>query len=461
MAAITSTREPGRRAASRGPPARLSTYTLMCTRSTRPRAADPVAKARASAHRAVWIASVDGVRVHFHLLRGSSAEERRQRRRKVQERHVTSIPTGPRSRPRRSPAGSSRSRSSSSPSSALAQHSPGARAAVEARDLSSESIASPSRRTPRMGSRAAAARGRGGPRWSPASRWPHTAPSARPACSAPSAARAGSRRTARRGGCVAAANPNSEGRPSVISLPRRGATVVAAVHADVVLLVEAELVDGRPDELVDAEAELGVPERPVGAEARGCGASTCAPSSVVSKIPTPWTIAQNLRRDPSGMGEDRRHAEMAGRLACLIVPVRDDPRLAVQRCLSSGPGGAPVACSRRCRPPPRPRAPARARGRQARDLRQPGGAPRRRRRGLRSTAPTSRRGRRSARPRRRATRSQPRRRDGARRRIVHRMEDGPGSRRTGRGSPSRAGRRRSRARKQPFRVPTRSRVRAT
>src|SRR5207247_5102584 len=42
--------------------------------------------------------------------------------------------------------------------------------------------------------------------------------------------------------------------------------IVAAVHADVVLLVHAVAVDGRADELVHAETDLFVLARPVGAK---------------------------------------------------------------------------------------------------------------------------------------------------------------------------------------------------
>ena len=89
---------------------------------------------------------------------------------------------------------------------------------------------------------------------------------ARRACSARGPDRAGSRRSSRgRADARRRRSRSRVGSPSVISVPRLAA-VVAAVHADVVLLVEAIVVDGRHHELVDAVADLGILERPVGAK---------------------------------------------------------------------------------------------------------------------------------------------------------------------------------------------------
>ena len=78
------------------------------------------------------------------------------------------------------------------------------------------------------------------------------------------------------------------------------AGVVAAVHADVVLLVEAVAVARGPDEPVHAEADLLVRPRPVGAQA--AVARRPARAAVgVSKAPTPCTIAQK-RDGSSGSG---------------------------------------------------------------------------------------------------------------------------------------------------------------
>src|SRR5690349_6631052 len=57
------------------------------------------------------------------------------------------------------------------------------------------------------------------------------------------------------------------GREAFGDLRPRMARVVAAMHPDVVLLVEAVAVDRRAYELVHAEADLLMLARPVGAEA--------------------------------------------------------------------------------------------------------------------------------------------------------------------------------------------------
>jgi hypothetical protein len=64
---------------------------------------------------------------------------------------------------------------------------------------------------------------------------------------------------------AAAANPNSVGRP-VGNLDPGAARVVAAMHADVVLLVHALRIGAGANQLVDAEPDLLVLARPVGAQ---------------------------------------------------------------------------------------------------------------------------------------------------------------------------------------------------
>ena len=89
--------------------------------------------------------------------------------------------------------------------------------------------------------------------------------------------------------------------------------VVAAVHADVVLLVQAVVVDGRHHELVHAVADLGVLERPVGAQP---AVARRPRRAVVGRLED----AEALDHGPEA-GRPRRgaariagQAEMAGRL---------------------------------------------------------------------------------------------------------------------------------------------------
>ena len=85
--------------------------------------------------------------------------------------------------------------------------------------------------------------------------------------------------------------------------------VVAAVHADVVLLVEAVVVDRRHHELVHAVADLGVLERPVGAQPPVARRPRRA---VVGRLED----AEALHDRPEagrlvGVRQDRRQAEVA------------------------------------------------------------------------------------------------------------------------------------------------------
>ena len=109
------------------------------------------------------------------------------------------------------------------------------------------------------------------------------------------------------------------GRQAVGDLVPRLPGVVAAVHADVVLLVQAVVVARRHHELVHAVADLGVLERPVGAQARGCAASTSR--AVVGRLED----AEALDHGPEARGivgvrQQAGQAEVAGRLVGRDVP---------------------------------------------------------------------------------------------------------------------------------------------
>jgi hypothetical protein len=94
--------------------------------------------------------------------------------------------------------------------------------------------------------------------------------------------------------------------------------IVAAVHADVVLLIHAVAVDGRADELVHAETDLFVLARPVGAKP----AVTRRPRlRVVRRLEQADTLHD--RPEPVRVltvEHQRRDAEMTGRLIRRIVP---------------------------------------------------------------------------------------------------------------------------------------------
>ncbi len=99
----------------------------------------------------------------------------------------------------------------------------------------------------------------------------------------------------------------------------RLARVVAAVHADVVLLVHAAVIDGRAHELVHAEADLFVLSRPVGAEAT---IPRRPRLRVVRRLEQPHALHD--RPEPVGVitvEHQRRDAEMPGRLIRRIVPL--------------------------------------------------------------------------------------------------------------------------------------------
>ena len=115
--------------------------------------------------------------------------------------------------------------------------------------------------------------------------------------------------------------------------------VVAAVHADVVLLVETIAVDRRHHELVDAVADLGVLERPVRAQSvvarrpRRAVVGRLEDADALHDRPVPGRVV--------GVREDRRDAEVAGRLVRGVVP-RLASRLAFERG-QDRPGLAAVA----------------------------------------------------------------------------------------------------------------------
>ena len=96
--------------------------------------------------------------------------------------------------------------------------------------------------------------------------------------------------------------------------------------------------------------------RPVGAQARGCAASSSSPpsSSRTRRCPARSSRSGSGRRP---VGHDRRDAEMPGRLVRRVVP-RLAPGLARER-RQQRPALAAVARSRRCPAPRRRRAAAR------------------------------------------------------------------------------------------------------
>ena len=198
------------------------------------------------------------------------------------------------------------------------------------------------------------------------------------------------------------------------------AGVVAAVHAAVVLLVHPRW--GRRAS-ARACARRSRPPRARAASRRGgpsCAASSVAPSSVVSKTPMPWTIAQKLsrrrrRRTSAPRGRGGPAAGCPGRPSPRCPAGRRASRAATRSSpssrLSKIPGASTPASTRPC---------AAASVETFDSLRPP-----RRRRAPRSRASTSRRGRCCARPPSRATRSPRRRRSSPERRIEHRVVDGP------------------------------------
>ena len=148
------------------------------------------------------------------------------------------------------------------------------------------------------------------------------------------------------------------GRQALGDLRPRLPGVVAAMHADVVLLVHALACRAATSRACARSS------RPPGSRAasrragRGCAASTSAPSSVVSKMPRPWTIAQK-RAASSGCGRIAGMPRWPGRLVRRVVPVLA-ARLAVERA-EERPGRAAVAALEHARQPRRRRARARAR----------------------------------------------------------------------------------------------------
>ena len=95
--------------------------------------------------------------------------------------------------------------------------------------------------------------------------------------------------------------------------------VVAAVHADVVLLVHAIAVDRRADELVDTEADVLV----LGSASPCAGPCSAAPGlRVVSRLEQ----AHALDDRPEAVvvlrvEHQRGDPEMSGRLVCRVVPL--------------------------------------------------------------------------------------------------------------------------------------------
>ena len=207
-------------------------------------------------------------------------------------------------------------------------------------------------------------------------------------------------------------------RQALGHLRPRAPAVVAAVHAAVVLLVQAVTVGGRHHELVHAVADLGVLDRPVGAQAP------------VARRPGRAVVrgledAEPLHDDPEagrivGMRQDARQAEMAGRLVGRIVPGRA-ARLAVERAQQRPGLAAVTALEQAGRLGAGQHAPVR--GAQTGDLRQPqvavaiGQALARQLPGLAQVA--------AAPDARTVPLARGRRVDRARCRIVHRMVDRP------------------------------------
>ena len=243
-----------------------------------------------------------------------------------------------RPRPTRCPASSSRSRASSR----LRRRS---RTAVPCScrsrcpASSCVSIAMPSRRTPTCAS-AAAARRRAAARSQPASRVRQTA--ALP--SGMHAPVAGVERDHVERVAVVRVRARREselGRQAVRDLRPRQSGVVAPVHPDMVLLVQPVVVGRRHHELVDAVADLGVLERPVGAQTLVAGRPRAA---VVRRLED----ADALDDRPEagrivGVREDRGDTEVPRWLVGRIVPrlaaglalepAQDLPRLAAVTAL--------------------------------------------------------------------------------------------------------------------------------
>ncbi len=195
------------------------------------------------------------------------------------------------------------------------------------------------------------------------------------------------------------------GRQAVRDLVPRLPRVVAAVHADVVLLVEAVVVARRHHELVHAVADLGVVERPVGAQpavARRPG------RAVVRRLEDPEALDHGPEaRGIVGMREQAGQAEVAGRLVGRDVPgvaaglvVERAQQRPGPRAVTALEDAAALAAGEH----------AAVRRGQARELGELELAVLAVAQARRSRAPRSRRGRRSARRRRRATRSRRRHR---------------------------------------------------
>ena len=169
----------------------------------------------------------------------------------------------PRPRPTRSPGGSSRSRPSSRPR--RRSRTP-ARCSSRSRGRGRRRSRSPCPRAARRGARPPAA-GRIEP--APARAGVLRAPDGRLAVGHPAPV-PGVERDDVEAVAVVRVRGGGEaelGRQAVGDLDPGLPGVVAAVHADVVLLVQAVVVDRRHHELVHAVADLGVLERPVGAQA--------------------------------------------------------------------------------------------------------------------------------------------------------------------------------------------------
>ena len=131
------------------------------------------------------------------------------------------------------------------------------------------------------------------------------------------------------------------GRQAIRDLRPGQARVVAPVHTDVVLLVQAVRVRRRHHELVDAVADLGVLERPVGSQ------------PVVPRRPRDAVVGRLEDADALddrpvagrilGVGEDRGDTEVARRLVGRFVPpltaglaferAQEPPRLAAVTAL--------------------------------------------------------------------------------------------------------------------------------
>ena len=233
-------------------------------------------------------------------------------------------------------------------------------------------------------------------------------------------------------GCVAAPKPNSLGSPSVISVhdSRRRRRCGACRRGSAGTCGCRRAASGRAGGRRSRSRRTRAASRLAG---RGCAASSSCPSSVVSKKPTPWTIAQK-RDGVVGVGHQRRDPEVPRRLVRRVVPVLA-PRLLLERrelrqgraAVAALPDAGSLGTHQHAAVP------------DTRGTRPSRSSARRRARAPRSSAPTSRRCRCCATRRSRAIRSRPRRRG---RRRPGRAGRGTraSSRRRGRASPSRGGR---------------------